>query len=309
MKSAIAILTYNRVKILANEMAGIYQYGLEKKYPIAVFDDLSQRDSTSTYLQDGADKMVDRPELLATQSVGKGNVTAFLGTRNLGVAGNSNRALKWFMDETDADHLCLVNDDLDVMGDFVEFYGKAHLDLQIGMFGFCDFTHHPSYKWIDVRKRGYIVKICPRMTGIMLSLTRPVVESIGYFDARFGKFGEEHCDYMNRARLVGFMNLDGMMQTQIDLHHHMVGEPEKVLIKHQECETSIVGPDRQAADREASQIMQLVCQEYRYRSPYREFCLHLPRYAGGQGGQGIPVEELRPGYALVTDFQPVPLQS
>jgi hypothetical protein len=310
MKAAIAVLTYNRLPVLSTELEGIYKHGLEKKYPIAVFDDMSLKDGTGTYLKDGGTIVQDRPELMATQYSSSGSkVTAFLGNRNLGVAGNSNRAIKWFMDETDADQLCLINDDLRVMGDFVEFYGKAHVDLQVGMFGFCDFTHHASYKWIDVRKRGYIVKICPRMTGIMMSLTRQVVEAIGYFDARFGKFGEEHCDYMNRARLVGFMNLDGMMQTQLDLHHHLVNEPEKVLIKHQEVETSVVGIERQQADREASEVMKQVCLEYRYRQPYREFCLHQPRYAGGQGNQGIPVEELQPGYKLVTDFWPVPLKS
>lgn len=309
MKAAVAVLTYNRASVLADMLAGIYEHGLDKKYPIAIFDDLSQRDATAAYLNNDAVGHTDRPELMATQYHKNRNVTAFLGDRNLGVAGNSNRALKWFMEDTDADQLCLCNDDLLVMGDFVEFYGKAHVDLQVGMFGFCDFTHHASYKWIDVRKRGYIVKICPRMTGIMVSLTRQVVEAIGYFDARFGKFGEEHCDYMNRARLVGFMNLDNMMQTQLDLHHHLVGEPEKALIKHQEVQTSVTGVERQRADQEASEVMKLVCLEYRYRQPYREFCLHNPRYAGGHGNQGIPVEELRSGYSLVTDFNPVPLKS
>ena len=99
------------------------------------------------------------------------------------------------------------------------------------------------------------------------------------------------------------------MQPQLDLHHHMIGEPEKHLLKHQDVETSVTGIDRKIADREASEVMKMVCAEYKYRHVYREFCLHSPRYAGGQGNQGIPVEDLRPGYELVTDFWPTPLKS
>jgi hypothetical protein len=200
-----------------------------------------------------------------------------------------------------------MNDDLHVMGDFVSWYAQAHADLKVGMFSFCDFTHHPSYKWIDIRKLGYIVKICPRMTAIMTSMTREVIKAIGYYDAQFGKFGQEHCDHMNRARFAQFMNLDGMMQPQIDVHHHLTSQPQRVLLRHQECETSVVGIDRRAADQEADAIMKAVGTSYRHRHLYREFCLHLPKVAGAHGKQGIPVDDLGVAYKTVTDFWPTPL--
>jgi hypothetical protein len=144
----------------------------------------------------------------------------FLGTENLGVSGNSNRAIKWFMDETDADHLCLCNDDLHVLGDFVSFYQRGHVDLDVGMFCFCPHGgvyDHDSYKWVTVRSRGYSIRLMPRMTGIMISITRKLIEKVGYFDTRFGKFGEEHCDYTYRCRFAGGIRLDGQDQGCLDL--------------------------------------------------------------------------------------------
>lgn len=307
MKSAIAILTYNRLPVLKEELKGIYEHC--SQHPLAIFDDLSQRDGTDKWLASaytGGVAPIRREDLMADEYRREDGTKAFLGSRNLGVAGNSNRAIKWFMEETDADHLCLLNDDLHVTGDFVSWYAKAHTDLNVGMFSFCDFTHHPSYKWIDVRKMGYIVKICPRMTAIMTSMTRKVIEAIGYYDAQFGKFGQEHCDHMNRARFAGFMALDGMMQPQIDVHHHISSQPNQTFLRHQECETSIVGIDRRAADQEADAIMKAVGKSYRYRHLYRKFCLHLPKVAGAHGKQGIPVDDLGVAYKLVTDFWPKP---
>ncbi|MGV0949162.1 MAG: glycosyltransferase family 2 protein [Azonexus sp.] len=308
MKSAVAVLTYNRLPVLQEELKGLSEHC--SQYPLAIFDDLSQRDGTAKALKfaTGSAKAVWRPDLMSDHYT-QGNLNVFLARRNLGVAGNSNRAIKWFMEETDADHLVLLNDDLHVLGDFVAWYAKAHEDLGVGMLSFCDFTHHASYKWIDVRKRGYIVKICPRMTAIMTSMTRRVIEAIGYYDAQFGKFGQEHCDHMNRARFAGFMNLDGMMQPQIDVHHYPSGQSEKMLLRHQECETSVVGIDRRAANHEADEIIKRVGKSYRYRHLYRPFCLQLPNFAGAHGKQGIPVDELGIAYQMVNDFWPRPLPS
>ena len=308
MKSAIAILTFNRVNVLAEMLSGIRQHC--PQYPLAVFDDLSNLDGTERFLKEGMTHRADRADLMAEQWVGPEPLhgrSHFLGTRNLGVTGNSNRALKWLMDETDAEHFILCNDDLHVAGDFVQFYGKAHADLQVGMFCFCDFTHHPSYRWVDVKRRGYNIKLCPRMTGIMISVHRKVVEQIGYFDAAFGKFGEEHCDWTNRARLKGAITLDGMMQTQIDLHHYLMGQPEVSLLKHQEVETSMKGPARQQADRESVGAMENAGQSYRYRDVYRPFRLHIPKFSGATREAGIPTEQILSAYDIVTDFTPSPI--
>jgi GT2 family glycosyltransferase len=310
MKSAIAVLTYNRRHALEKELCGLTDHC--KAYPIAVFEDCGHRDSTRAFLKQGfvpgseewcQTYMADR--FVGVQ--GHSNVTAFLGAKNLGVSGNSNRALKWFMDETDADHLCLINDDLTVMGDFVAFYKQAHSDLGVGMFCFCDFVE-PTYRWVEVKKRGYRVKLCPRMTGIMMSFTRELINAIGYFDMSFGKFGEEHCDFTVRARLAGAIALDGVMQQQIDVYHSLVGQPDVMLLKHQDVETSMTGSVRKQADAESISAMKAASESYRHRHLYRPFRLNLPKYAGGTKAAGIPVDSLLPYYALVTDFWPQPIR-
>jgi hypothetical protein len=315
MKSAIAILTYRRLHALQEELKGLQQFC--SNYPIAVFEDRGERDGTSRFMSWNRTP-VPRPDLMATEMVMPEEVIQaalseeerllgvrpkiprfFLGEHNLGVAGNSNRAIKWFMDETDADHLCLLNDDLHVLGDFVSFYQRGHVDLGVGMFCFCPsggVYDHESYKWITVRSRGYGVRLMPRLTGIMISLSRKLLEKVGYFDTRFGKFGEEHCDFTYRCRFVGGIKLDGHDQSCLDL------EPPTPLLKHQEVETSVTGQERQKANMEASHSMRAASQRYFHEPPYQPFRLLNPKWVGTFGNQsGIPFGELR-GHKLVTDL-------
>jgi glycosyltransferase involved in cell wall biosynthesis len=223
----------------------------------------------------------------------------FLGDQNLGVSGNSNRAIKWFLEETDADHLCLLNDDLHILGDFVSFYQRGHVDLGVGMFCFCPsggVYDHDSYRWVTVRSRGYTVRLMPRLTGIMISLSRKLLEKVGYFDTRFGKFGEEHCDFTYRCRFAGGIKLDGQDQGCLDI------EPPTPLLKHQDVETSVTGTDRQKANVEASAAMQAASKRYFHEHYYQPFRLKTPKWVGSFGGrQGIPFGEMR-GHALVTDL-------
>lgn len=299
MTSAVAVLTYNRLPALQEVMKGLSAHC--SRYPVAIFDDCGQRDGTESWLRGAQPSPVAQHyDLMATQWLGGHlgpNVQVFLGDTNLGVAGNSNRALKWFS-ETGCDHLCLLNDDLSVLGDFVDFYARGHWDLDVGMFCFCDFTGPSpaisgppeSYRWMTVNSRGYRVKLLPRMTGIMLSLTRECFDKIGYFDARFGKFGEEHTDYTIRARFAGQINLDGQPQNCLDLEH-----PH---LRHQDVETSVSGPERKLLDREAGEIMAYICKRYGQEPFFRPFYLRLPKAAGGHSGVGVPVDHLG-HYALV----------
>jgi hypothetical protein len=317
MKSAIAVITYRRLHALKEELDGISKFCAD--YPLGVFEDCGQADATSSYLSTPATRVrKPRPELVADEWVltdeAKQRLLTeeekllgtepiwprhFLGTRNVGVAGNSNRALKWFMDETDADHLCLLNDDLHVLGDFVQFYRTGHRDLDMGMFCFLPtggVYDHDSYKPVIVRTRGYQVRLMPRFTGIMISVTRKLIEKMGYFDASFGQFGEEHCDFTIRARFAGGIQLEGMAQNCIDI------VPPQPLLRHQDVQTSVVGVDRAFADRESVGIMQKASESYVYRHYYRPFAIKLPRQVATFGKQpGIPYDLLL-NHALV---QPV----
>lgn len=295
MKSAIAILTYRRLHALRTMMSGVSVHC--PQYQTAIFEDCGQRDATEDFLRTGRSS-APRPDLLAAEYlvpagtpdaepvVSNANypfARVFMGDRNLGVTGNSNRAIKWFMDG-DCDHLCLCNDDLTVNGDFVKFYGQAHVDLGVGMFCFCDFTHHESYKWTTYRWRGYGVKFMPRFTGIMISVTRELLDKIGFFDAEFGKFGEEHCDFTIRARMAGGIRCENQDMNCLDVEHE--------LLTHQEVPTSVSGTARRHADAEAGSAMQRAAFEYRHRHYHRPFHLSYPVMANGYYGAGIPCRQL-----------------
>lgn len=305
MKSFVAILTYRRRHALEVMLAGLQEHC--GHYKTAIFEDAGNRDDTTAWLAAGRTPE-PCPELRATKyvqgdligSMNALNADVYIGDCNLGVAGNSNRAIKAFMD-TDCDHLLLCNDDLKVTGDFAKFYAAAHQDLGIGMFCYCPFdrassaiTGPPSsYKWTTYPLRGYGVKFLPRFTGIMISVTRALVEQIGYFDAEFGKWGEEHSDYTIRARLAGGIRLDGQDMNCLDVEHK--------LLDYQEVASSVTGIDRQRANAEASFIMQRAAFEYRHRHYYRPFRLAYPVSANGYSGVGLPCRQLEQiGYKLVS---------
>ena len=307
MRSCLAILTYRRLYALRTMMQGVEEHC--PQYQCAIMEDCGQRDATADYLCQGR-VPTPVPELDAMQHTVGDDLTAarylnaqvYLGGRNRGVAANSNRALKWFMDGN-CDHLCLCNDDLVVKGDFLKFYAQGHQDLGVGLCCFCDFAKASpaisgppeTYKWTTYRQRGYGVKFLPRYTGIMLSITRELVEKVGYFDAEFGKFGEEHSDYTIRCRLAGGIQCEGQDMKCLDLEHDLLG--------HQDVETSMTGPARKQADVEANMVMQRVAWEYRNRHYYRPYRLFYPAMAGGYAGSGIPCRQLEQiGYKLAASL-------
>lgn len=294
MRSAIAILTYRRLHALKTELEGVRQHCAQ--YPLAVFEDCGNADATSVYLSQGSHAL--DPELMADRYEHPDGFEAFVGRINLGVAGNSNRAIRW-MERNGYDHLLLCNDDLHVLGDFVQFYAKAHKDLGVGMFCFNDFWESPTHRWTLVRSRGYRIRLFQRITGIMVSITRDVVNKIGYFNTRYPKFGEEHCDFTYRARFAGFVQLDGQDQPCLDIEPTLPdGRPGNPVLKHQEVETSVKGLERQVADKEASQVMQQIAAKYPYESYYQPFRLTYPPFAGNYNRhQGVPFEFLQ-NYAL-----------
>lgn len=299
LKSAIGILTYRRAHALKTMMEGIQQHC--PVYASAISEDCGQRDATMDLLSAGRTKVL-RPEMLAHEYVNESwaenvsypNTQVFAGTRNLGVAGNSNRLLKWFA-EGDWDHLCLCNDDLHVNGDFVKSYAQAHEDLGVGMFCFTDFDYDQSYRYTVYPYRGYKVKFMNRITGIMISITRELFDKIGYFDASFRIFGNEHVDFTHRARQAGGIQLEGQDMLCLDI----VSDT----LKHQDVKTSVVGATRARADQEGVAIMQECSASYSNKHYYRPYRLQKPKWAGAYGGTGIAVNRLEEmGYQLVPEM-------
>ena len=296
MSTAIAILTYNRLHCLKESLSGILEHCGECE--VAVFDDASI-DATPEFLESEEPHLRLKPHynsLFESQEVPLARYTAFLGTRNLGVAGNSNRAIQWLMG-TGADHFLLCNDDLIISGNFAEEYRKAHQDLDIGLFCFNDFTD-PAHESPVIPYRSTKLRIVPMMTGIMMSMTRELVNTIGYFDTRFPKFGEEHSDYNNRAYLSGLIKIDSVPVRCVDI--------VSTNLRHQDVMSSISAAEKGVYDIRASEEMQRATIRYRRESHYRPFKLSSSGYAGGQGSIGLKVDNLYgyedvSGYAGISD--------
>lgn len=285
MKSAVAIITYNRLNALKTTVDGLVKHC--GQYPLAIFDDCSMKDDTKNYLRSllpDAEEELDRDILAKVRKDDKLKIG--LGEYNLGVSAQSNRAIKWFMEETDADHLCICNDDIHVLGDFIAFYAQAHADLNIHFWSFCDFTSE-HFRSTDIRitlenEKVYDVRIIQRMTGMMISVTRELINKIGYFDSSF-VFGEEHCDFQNRARYAGAMNLNGQMFMSLDLVH----QPKK-LLTHQKVPSTVSSDDKAAYDEHATAMLTRSMSTLRAGNIYRPFeILNIERVGQVEGYGGI----------------------
>ena len=273
MMSAIAVLTYNREEALTTFLEG----ALKLNYPVAVFEDCGQKDSTRSLKWAGkVHERIERPDLMAVQYVITNRLSVFLGETNLGVSGNSNRALKWFNDGG-YDHLTLCNDDLIVHGNFVDQYAKAHSSTGVGLFCFCDFTSD-QFKCKPISYRGVQLKVLNRMTGIMMSLTRKVVDDIGYFDPTFF-FGEDHVDYTVRARFSNHISTGGQMHYCLDIN------PKVSLISHSEIESS-VADEKPFHDVRARSVMLEKSAAYQFTDPYMPYGLVRSQTSDGYRGLG-----------------------
>ena len=296
MSTAIALLTYRRAQSLRTFLTSIREHC--PGYPMAIFEDMGNSDDTAQWLTQSAKFHGVDAELAADRWDGF-DYTAFIGNRNLGVSGNSNRAIRWFMRDTTCDHLCLCNDDLEARGDFTKVYADAHKASNIGLFCFSDWDDE-DHKPVVIRDRGRVYHLLTRRKGIMMSITRKLVERIGYFDAEmFSKFGNEHNDYTNRAAQAGFMSIKGQPQ-------HCIDVPCPALA-HQDVPSSINLAEKPKLDAEADRAMEIVANQYPFVDPYRDFSLGgYGMWVGAYANSGIHVATLRRlmNYGLIEDYVP-----
>lgn len=289
MRSCVALLTFRRLPVLQKFLASI-EANVPRGVPVAIFEDCANADDTYGFLTKGGTyKGVD--EELDSFVYDHGTWVAYLGRRNQGVSGNSNKAIRWFERQPALDHLLLCNDDLEATGDFTQEYAAAHEGLKIGLFSFCDFTI-PEYVGPKVKVMGFDLRIVSRMTGMMMSMTRAVVERIGYFDVVFWRFGQEHCDFQNRARFCQFSNVRGSPVQQVDL-------VSKTLVS-QKTESSIAANERPLLDRISGEAIRAASARYTSETWYRPFRLLHGAMACGYDGEGIPIRVLENvGYPLL----------
>lgn len=251
---------------------------------IGIFEDCGHADPTRKWLKHNSIRQPILQETLLEADHWKLNqaTSIFLGRENFGVAGNTNRALLWFMEETQATHLVMVNDDIRFTGDVIQPYLEAHRLTGVGLFCFCDATYGEQ---TGIAQFGScIIGDRMRMHGSMMSLTRNLIESIGFMDPIFGKFGEEHCDFTHRARSSGFMNIGDQPRHCLDV----IGIPAV----QQDVKPCFLGSERTKADRRSATIMNVLRGTVYMNDPHRPFCLRKTELV-----EGIP------SYSLdTTDF-------
>jgi len=285
MTTAIAFITCNRLAVLQTALRSV-----PKGTEVAVFDDGSLRDTTEQWLRSRcADALEWSFDLQAFVGHAKGDsdypsMTVHVGP-NLGVAGNSNRALRWFLKGTSRDHLMLCNDDIVFTGNAHEEYAQAHRAADIGLFCLCNFGW-PGYESAPVVSSGTSLRLLTRMTGAVMSMTRALVESIGYFVPDFGTAGEEHCDFTYRADGAGFQKVNGdASYPGIDI--------ENPSLRLQDTESSIPAAAREAMNHKASAVMAVQASRYRVESPFRPYRLRAVAAVANRGAAGIPARHLK----------------
>lgn len=254
MTSAIAVLTYNRPSALNLLLKGLAEYCHD--YPTAIFDDGSH---DIKWMVGNLNSTTDKE--LNANAYKQENLEIYTGWDNLGVAGNTNRALKWF-ERSGLDHLCLLNDDLEVGGNFVDYYFQAHQALGVGLLCFSDFEDQQGEEFKHGR---FTVKRLTVKPGIMLSITKPLFNRIGYFDTIYGKYGNEHVDFTNRARLAGFHHLNGVHEHCLDVKH--------TLLRHQKIESALSEEERKSSQQFADSALWKITKNYHADTLYRPFAL------------------------------------
>jgi GT2 family glycosyltransferase len=135
---------------------------------------------------------------------------------NVGVAGNSNRLIKGLYD-LECDYFFILNDDVIATGDFPLSYIQAHFDTKIDMLCFRKWPGSPHDRETKTKLNNTDLTILHRITGNMIFFTRPLVDKIGYFDTKYGKFSEEHVDYTKRANLAGAFKVKVPLDSELDI--------------------------------------------------------------------------------------------
>jgi hypothetical protein len=118
-----------------------------------------------------------------------------LGIERMGVAVNKNTGLELMMDQSDADHFFLSDDDC------WPLYAKS-LDKHVEFD-----SPHSMVCW--GASRGVPQEFFPGAQwswprGVMLYVHRSVVDQVGGMDERFGAGGHEHAEYSQRIFNAGF---------------------------------------------------------------------------------------------------------
>jgi GT2 family glycosyltransferase len=123
--------------------------------------------------------------------------------KNKGVASNKNKALKRLQNN---DIIFLFEDDLvPKKKGWIDLYLKAIDETGMHHFNHSSLIHRDKLLKI-VRSRSFILCLYEKNAAQLMVMTRKVIDEVGAFDERYGKFGFEHSDYTRRCKTAGLCN-------------------------------------------------------------------------------------------------------
>jgi len=141
---------------------------------------------------------VDQEDIGEYKDVAK--IFPLVNGKNGGVAVNKNRAL---FNLRKCDVVFLLEDDFKpIYPGWVELYLLAIKESGMQHFNHIRLDHRDRlYKVI--RLPSLTLGIYEKNTAQLMVMTKEVIDKVGYFDIRYGKFGYEHSDYTRRCKLAG----------------------------------------------------------------------------------------------------------
>lgn len=209
VETVIGVITYNRPFLLRSCVESIYRAG-KSNAQIYVSDDGSNSETL-----DFLDEENKKENLI------------FTSNQRGGVARNSNRVLNFFINETNAQYLFLLNDDIQIVKSdptCFDIYIEASNRTKIEHFSYLDkYASHKVFNWRHVN--GYTIKESKVGDGCFMFFTRKAIETLGGFDFNFGIYGCEHSDMTRRASFAGFLT-DKNVVNDIEIEPSLVYVPQ-----------------------------------------------------------------------------------
>lgn len=220
----IGILSYNRKNSLERLIQSIIKYTDLRRTTVFISDDASNDIQTIEYIK----------QLKLSKKF-----TVLMNDHNIGVAGNSNRLLRCL---SRFSHSLLLNDDVEILEKGWEyFYQKATRDTGIQHFQYRQYGIYGAQLG-TVQKIGQfdIRVIDDKPHGAILSLTSDMLQTCGYFNNIYGKYGLEHVDWSMKPsefglQPKGFYDVEGSSRYfKIHNEETSVGDKEKYLKRARE---------------------------------------------------------------------------
>lgn len=186
MKLGIGITTHDRTKILELTLSKIAIHWPNFDTKLVVSDDSTNPD------------IVAENKMLAV----KYGAEYLNDGKRKGIANNKNSSLYPLKD---CDYIVLFDDDCFPIKDgWFEFLINAHKQTGIHHFNLLDSRVHNEERRSNVG--DFTVIECIDSGGVMLFLTKEVVNRVGAFNKEYGLYGFEHCSYSKRIERSGLQN-------------------------------------------------------------------------------------------------------